>query len=173
MPTLDQNPWAVLTFLAAPAILTNASTILALGTSNRLARASDRARAASRLILESKPGESGESKESMTDFDAAARRTGMLIQALRRFYLGAGCFAAATCVALLGGLATFFEIHSLDMVARVLAILATLAGVGSLVSGTLRLVAETRVALGSIDRQYAAIEKWRTARQGPPVNPGL
>jgi len=38
------NPFAVLSFIVAPAILTNASSVLTLSTSNRLARAVDRAR---------------------------------------------------------------------------------------------------------------------------------
>lgn len=36
--TLAGNPFAVLTAIVAPAILTNASSVLALATSNRLAR---------------------------------------------------------------------------------------------------------------------------------------
>ena len=39
------NPFAALTFIAAPALLTNTSSLLLLGTSNRLARAVDRVRA--------------------------------------------------------------------------------------------------------------------------------
>ncbi len=39
------NPFAALTFIAAPALLTNASSLLLLGTTNRLARAVDRVRA--------------------------------------------------------------------------------------------------------------------------------
>src|SRR4029079_10953367 len=38
------NPFAVLSLIVAPAILTNASSVLAMSTSNRLARAVDRAR---------------------------------------------------------------------------------------------------------------------------------
>ena len=38
------NPFAVLTAIVAPAILTNASSVLALGTSNRLGRVVDRTR---------------------------------------------------------------------------------------------------------------------------------
>ena len=41
---LENNPFGILTFIVAPAILTNASSIMALGTSNRFARAIDRAR---------------------------------------------------------------------------------------------------------------------------------
>ena len=38
------NPFAVLTAIVAPAILTNACSVLALGTSNRLGRVVDRTR---------------------------------------------------------------------------------------------------------------------------------
>ena len=41
---LNENPFAMLTAIVAPAILTNASSVLSLGTSNRLARVVDRTR---------------------------------------------------------------------------------------------------------------------------------
>ena len=41
---LGNNPFAVLTAVVAPAILTNASSVLALGISNHLARVVDRTR---------------------------------------------------------------------------------------------------------------------------------
>ena len=179
MPTLDQSPWALLTFLAAPAILTNASTVLALGTSNRLARAADRARAASSALLGARSTAQGPLAPDATtsiqaeEFDTAAHRAAMLVQALRRFYLSAGCFAAAACVALLGAIGAYFDAHALDVTARAMAILATIAGVGSLVSGTLHLVAETRVALASIARQVESVERWRKTRVPPAVPPGM
>jgi hypothetical protein len=37
------NPYAALSLIVAPAVLTNASSVLVLSTSNRLARAVDRA----------------------------------------------------------------------------------------------------------------------------------
>ena len=43
-PVAD-SPFAVLTLIAAPAVFTNASSVLALGTGNRLARVVDRTRA--------------------------------------------------------------------------------------------------------------------------------
>ena len=43
MPLLSDNPFTSLSLIAAPAVLTNASSVLALGTSNRFARAIDRA----------------------------------------------------------------------------------------------------------------------------------
>jgi len=44
------NPFAVLSLIVAPAILTNAASVLAMSTSNRLARAVDRARELARQL---------------------------------------------------------------------------------------------------------------------------
>ena len=38
MDGLGANPLGILTFIVAPAILTNASSVMALGTANRFAR---------------------------------------------------------------------------------------------------------------------------------------
>ena len=50
MPLLPDNPFTSLTRIAAPAVLTNASSVLALGMSNRFARAIDRARALAAIL---------------------------------------------------------------------------------------------------------------------------
>ena len=41
---VSDSPLAILTFIAAPAVFTNAASVLALGTGNRLARVVDRTR---------------------------------------------------------------------------------------------------------------------------------
>lgn len=46
----SSNPFAALSLIVAPAILTNASSVLAMSTSNRLARAVDRARELARQL---------------------------------------------------------------------------------------------------------------------------
>jgi Protein of unknown function (DUF2721) len=163
-PLVD-NPFAVLSFLAAPAILTNASTVLALSTSNRLARASDRARTASAAIFAGKAGEPV-TEFHRADFQHAARRAQLLVQALRRFYFAAGSFAAGACFALLGAFAGYFHLPMVPLLAQVLTAGAAVAGVGSLVSGSLTLLAETRLALRSLEELHAAITRWR-ATQGP------
>jgi len=45
MNLAEVNPFGILTFIVAPAILTNASSVNVLATTNRLARSVDRARA--------------------------------------------------------------------------------------------------------------------------------
>jgi hypothetical protein len=169
-PLVD-NPFAVLSFLAAPAILTNASTILALSTSNRLARASDRARAASAAIFAGKAGEPVTDYNRM-DFQHAARRAQLLVQSLRRFYFAAGSFAAGACFALLGAFAGYFHLPGAPLVAQILTAGAAIAGVGSLVSGSLTLLAETRLALRSLEDLHAAISRWRAQQGGlGPASP--
>ncbi len=50
MLSLNDNPFAVLTAVVAPAILTNACSVLCLGTSSRIARVVDRTRVVSLSI---------------------------------------------------------------------------------------------------------------------------
>jgi len=51
--SLSQSPFAVVTFIAAPALLTNASSVLAMSTINRMLRTRDRMR---ELYLQSEDG---------------------------------------------------------------------------------------------------------------------
>jgi len=44
VPAFADNPFAVLTAVVAPAVLTNASSVLSLGTANRIGRIVDRTR---------------------------------------------------------------------------------------------------------------------------------
>lgn len=171
IPALTENAFAVLSFLAAPAILTNASTVLALGTSNRLARASDRARAASATVVNATDSEDPFVRLQLEDFHSATTRAKMLVRALSRFYLAAGCFAAGTCIALIGAFADYFHVRVLDGVAQVATIGAAVLGVGGLVNGSLILVAETRIALRVLDAHHAAITRWRATHQPPAVPP--
>jgi hypothetical protein len=166
-PLVD-NPFAVLSFLAAPAILTNASTLLALSTSNRLARASDRARAASAAIFGSAPGHHTGDFNRL-EFQLAAKRAALLVQALGRFYFASGSFAAGTCFALLGAFAGYFVIPVLPLAAQILTAGAAVAGVGALVAGSLTLLAETRLALKSLDNLHAEITRWRAQQAVGPA----
>jgi len=113
------NPFAVLTAVVAPAILTNACSVLALGTSNRLARVVDRTRVVARMV-------SSAETEAASDETAAQRhsaelrsqgwaaqlaglqvRTQLLVKALRAIYGSLGLFAMAALVSVaVVGLAT-------------------------------------------------------------------
>ena len=82
---LESNPLGILTFIVAPAILTNASSIMALGTSNRFARAIDRARS---LLAETKSRKGDADVESalrVRQLITAERRVLLLVRALTAF----------------------------------------------------------------------------------------
>lgn len=170
--SLADNPFAVLSFLAAPAILTNATTLLAMSTSNRLARASDRAKAASSQILSLKTTDETLAILHQTDFQISTTRARMLVQALRYFYFAAGCFSAGTCAALLGAFSSRWHLPRLDSVTQALTMALSSAGMVGLVLGAVKLVAETRLALRSLDAHHTAITRWRATHQVPPINPG-
>jgi hypothetical protein len=144
---MADNPFSLLTFIVAPAILTNASSVMSLGTSNRFARAIDRARLLASQI---------EGKDLTADTEAAAvarrlafteKRALLLVRSLTAFYLSVGAFAAASLVSLLG--AVFFIAHNdlLHRITQVAAIVAGVVGVAGLVAGSGLLVWETRLTL--------------------------
>ena len=56
---LAADPFSVLTVVVAPAVLTNASSVLALGTNNRLARVADRTHTVTAQLAKLEPGARG------------------------------------------------------------------------------------------------------------------
>jgi Protein of unknown function (DUF2721) len=141
------NPFAVLSLIVAPAILTNASSILVLSTSNRLARAIDRARAlASQLEL---PGEipGPFTGLRLRELASSERRALMLLSALRLFYASLGAFAGAALTALLGAALSRVHQARLTSVLIVAAVGAGFVGVAGLVLGCILLLRETRIAV--------------------------
>src|SRR5215510_16329815 len=96
-----ENPFAVLTLIAAPAVFTNASSVLALGTGNRLARVVDRTR---QLVRELHGTEANTATKKLwvDHLGRLEQRGALLVRAMSFFYGAIGCFAAASVVSLLG-----------------------------------------------------------------------
>ena len=102
MNPLAANPFTILSLIAAPAVLTNASSVLALGTSNRFARAIDRARALSKWLEEQEANDGPMTKLRVRQLNRTERRSILLLHALRCFYTSLGSFAAAALISLIG-----------------------------------------------------------------------
>lgn len=150
MDFIGNNPFAVLTFIAAPAILTNASSVSALATSNRIARATDRARQVS-TELENRAGKSNEWVDLYIRLlQYAEKRLHLIVRALTAFYFSVGSFAAASLISVLGTGLFSVQFHLLGYALLTLAILAGLGGVAGLTIGSWLLVLETRITLKSI-----------------------
>src|SRR3954464_6853548 len=96
------NPFAALSLIVAPAVLTNASSILVLSTSNRLARAIDRARALASQLESPEGVPTRFMPLRLKEMDSSERRALMLLSALRLFYASLGSFAGAALTSLLG-----------------------------------------------------------------------
>ena len=108
--TLSSNPFGVLTSVVAPAILTNACSVLALGTSHRLARVVDRTRVVAGEHAGFEPGTSNY-KECFEQLGRLQVRAQLLLKALRVFYASIGLFAAAALVSVVGSIVTYYGRH--------------------------------------------------------------
>ena len=147
MNTFESNPFALLTFLAAPAILTNASSIMALSTSNRFGLVLDRI---NRLWSEVDSGAGARG----ADFDVRAnhlrlaeRRAKLLVYALTAFYLSVGAFVAGTFVSLMGTVLYATHEQTLQQLTQVGGLCTGALGVAGLVTGCSVLFVEARMAL--------------------------
>jgi hypothetical protein len=141
------NPFAVLSLMVAPAILTNASSVLAMSTSTRLARAVDRGRELAKQLEGTADLSSPTAMRRLRDLDAAERRAILLVAALQRFYVAMGGFALATLFSLLGAVLAAFEQQIVVQSLELAGVAAGLLAVGALVHGSLTLIRETRIAL--------------------------
>ena len=158
------NPFAAFSLIVAPAILTNASSVLAMSTSNRLARAVDRARDLARqLEALDGPGEPGspDRRKSFArllgELTATEERTTMLLRVLQSFYFALGGFASSTLAALLGAVLARMDNGPVMVLLEVVAVGAGTVGVAALVRGSVILVRETAIAVRVISERAASV----------------
>jgi hypothetical protein len=163
--SLNENPFAVLTAVVAPAVLTNASSVLCLGTSNRIARVVDRTRV---VIQEMSSLDTG-GAEYETWAAQLARlkiRAQLLFRALRIMYAALGAFAAAALVSVIGSALAFYNQQLAFHAAAVIGLAIGVFGVTGLVSGCVLMVRETRFALQNIAEE-AQLARVQYRRQPP------
>ena len=146
------NPFAVLTAIVAPAILTNASSVLALGTSNRLGRVVDRTRIVAGHLAALNSG-SSEFSAWAAQLAALETRAQMLIKALRLFYAALGLFASSALVSIAGSTAAYYGSRSLFGAAAALATISGASAVIGLSVGCTLMVHETRLAVKSLTEE--------------------
>jgi hypothetical protein len=168
-PNISNNPFAVLTAIVAPAILTNASSVLALGTSNRFGRVVDRTRVVAANVASYEPG-SAEHQAWNGQLDVLQSRAQMLLKALRLFYAALGLFAASALVSVAGSMAAYFGQKFLFELAAGLAVLTGASAVLGLAIGCSLMVHETRVAVQSLAKE-AEIRVNERSPNAPPTTP--
>lgn len=156
---MDPNPFAVLSLMVAPAILTNAASVLIMSTSNRLARSVDRARELSRQLEETTNFECPEPRRRLKELAATEQRALLLLRALRSFYVALGAFATAALASLLGAVVAPFALPHFVLPLEAVGVITGVIAVGALVSGSALLLQETRIAVQIVSDRAATVRE--------------
>jgi hypothetical protein len=152
------NPFTALASIGAPAILTNACSILIQSTSTRLGRAVDRARALATELEAPNAMSNPNAPWLMQELDAAQLRMVMLIRALRSFYIAIGGFAVAALVAITGAIAAPMIPVTITTTLEIFTLCAGFVAVGGLVHGAQLLVRETRATVNILTERAARVQ---------------
>jgi len=153
---LASNLFALLTLIVAPAVLTNASSVLALNTANRFGRVVDRSRQLVDEILKSE-GDAELDVIRTRQLARLRRRAGLLLRAQTCLYAALGLFVMTALVsvigaALAGGHPSGYQIAALGSLA------VGTSAAGSLFYGCAMLVRETRLAVLSLSEETTLLE---------------
>jgi len=157
--SMDPNPFAVLSLIVAPAILTNASSVLIMSTSNRLARGADRARELSKQLEGTEDLSTVEAQRRMKELTAAEGRTLLLLRSLRSFYVALGAFAFAAFVSLLGAVTAQIKLAAIVLPLELAGVAAGFVAVAALVNGSVLLLRETRIAVQVISERADTVRE--------------
>jgi hypothetical protein len=155
---VSETPFAVLTLIAAPAVFTNASSVLALGTGNRLARVVDRTLELAHDVHDSAL-ESEDRQLRVTHLSRLKKRGALLVRALSFFYGSIGAFAAASLVSILGAVLVASGYRLPSMLTELISFVAGALGFVALSVGCTFLVTETRMALQSVNEEAELARK--------------
>ncbi len=156
---MDPNPFAVLSLIVAPAILTNASSVLIMSTSNRLARGADRARELSKQLEGTDDLSTVEAQRRLKELTAAEGRTLLLLRSLRSFYVALGAFAFAAFVSLLGAVTAQIKLAAIVLPLELAGVAAGFVAVAALVNGSVLLLRETRIAVQVISERADTVRE--------------
>lgn len=163
LASATENPFAIITLIAAPAVFTNASSVLALGTGNRLARVVDRTRFLAREI------HSGSERDESTQLwvnhlSRLEKRGALLVRAMSFFYGAIGAFAAASLVSILGASLAGSGSRISFTATEAISFIAGTVGFAGLVVGCSLLVHETRLALRTVSEEAELAKSWAQRR---------
>lgn len=164
---LTNNPFAVLTFIAAPAILTNATSVLAMSTINRMLRTRDRMH---ELLKESANPATLHETTFVERTNRVEQQAMLLLSALHWIYVALGAFAAASLVTLLGALFGQLGHETLIRVIIGAGLLLGFVGVAGLIGGCVNLFHATQLSLVNIREEADLIRARRKQLKNLPEN---
>jgi hypothetical protein len=163
---LPSNPFALLSLVGAPAVLTNAASVLALSTSNRFLRASERMRTFAIQIGRTKA--SPETRALLLkQMDRTQEQAMLLLGALRGAYVAAGSFTAATLISILGA-ALAPRSPRLDSWIAGAALAVGVLGASALVLACRHLLTATRSSILNMSEEAAFVREHQRPLGPPP-----
>jgi Protein of unknown function (DUF2721) len=167
-PITTQNPFAVLSLVAAPALLTNATSVLALSTVNRILRAGDRMRA---LALQLEATHTAGTKRTflLEQVERVEQQALLQLRGLHAIYVALGCFASASLISLIGASLAQTALRIWFRGTVGLGLVAGMIGVGGLVWGCTNLLRSTRISIQNI-REEARLIRQREGGRTPPLD---
>lgn len=148
---MADTPFTALSYVGGPALLTNATALIILSTTNRFARAVDRSRVVAAALS---GGKAGAMTALFVQESAEVRRRLIYIaRAMTGFYLASATFGLATLAALAGAILSEFLTGATVLGVMVLAGAAGAVGFISSVHAFVLLVLESRIAVHSVLRE--------------------
>jgi hypothetical protein len=157
-PQAFHNPFAVLTFIVAPALLTNASCLLALSTANRMLRARERMHA---LFEKSEQTAlTTEDKERLRhEANRVEQQSLHLLKGLRSIYVALGGFVLATFLTLLGAALAQIEGGLWFRISAGFGMALGAVGVLGIVNGSFHLFNATQISMTNIREEADLIRR--------------
>jgi hypothetical protein len=160
---LSTNPLALLTFLSAPAVLTNASCVLLFGTGNRYGRAIDRVHELAETVRAHIPSHDEEQTLRINQLRAGERRAALIVRALTCFYTAVASFTASTLICLVGAV-----LHGASNGRSFTAFLLVALAIGTLgmlaiISGALVLVRESWFSFRILKEERAFLRRFENS----------
>jgi hypothetical protein len=166
MDPLGTNPFGVLTFIVAPAILTNATSVMLLSTGNRFGLAIDRVKTIM-ADLDARQAELGDTTSVRVErLKMAHQRVVLLVRALTALYFGVGSFVTATLLSLTGAIMFATGMLTPHRIALAVSITAGVAGVLGLVRACWLFIRESRLARQLLDEEIDLKFKIKYSRIG-------
>ena len=158
-----QNPFALLTLIVAPAMLTNASTVLALSTSNRFLRTGERLHVlAAELETTTIPEERAWRLVHVNRIEQQAR---LLLSALRAVYISLAAFMSATLITIVGAGLASLDLPRANHVMIVLALLVGFIGAAAIISSSINLLRSTRLSMTNLSENAAVLRQREECRR--------
>lgn len=162
---LPTNPLALLTFLSAPAVLTNASCVLLFGTGNRYGRAIDRVHELAETVRAHLTSCDQEQTLRINQLTAGERRAALIVRALTCFYAAVASFTASTLSCLLGTIVRGAGNDRSFIAFLVIALVIGTAGMLAIISGALVLVQESWFSFRILQEERAFLSQFKNPSQ--------